>query len=160
MQLADRKHPHRLHEEVYQTHRTPIFVTVPTKDTRPALVPQLAPILKAVLFDKADRFGIALHAYCIMPDHVHIVCSVVSDQGDFEKFITTFKREVSRQAHSQGHADFRWQRSYWDEHARRENDVREMIKYVLANPVRRGLCDNWEEWPWSEFVSWPYAPEV
>ncbi len=149
--IPDRRHPHRWHEEVYATSRAPIFVTIVAKKDC-ALVPDLAPVVTTVLQERAARFGIVLRAYCVMPDHVHVVCSVASEESDFPAFVTMFKSEVSRRAHCLGHSEFGWSRSYWDRHARKEDDVGRMIEYVLANPVRKGLCDRWEAWPWSELL--------
>ena len=42
-----------------------------------------------------------------------------------------------------------WQRSYWDRHARESDDAVAMMLYTLENPVRRGLCKEWTDWPWS-----------
>jgi hypothetical protein len=34
-----------------------------------------------------------------------------------------------------------------------EDDVRAMAEHVLANPLRAGLCTEWDDWPysWSEW---------
>jgi len=153
--LPSRKHPFRLPEEVYKTHRSPIFVTIVAKSGGSVLVPDLAPMIVRVLHERTVRFKLSLHAYCIMPDHIHVVCSMHSEQSSFGSFVATFKSEVSRQAHGLGHADFAWQRSYWDRHAREEEDVPAMVEYVLDNPVREGLCERWEDWPWSALLSCP-----
>ena len=153
-ELADRKHPYRLPAEVYKTQRAPIFITIRAQRHTASIVPGLAPMVRQVLFERAERFGLLLHAYCIMPDHLHIVCSAKSCESDFESFVTRLKSEVTRRARGLGHARFAWERSYWDRHARREEDVPGMVQYVLDNPVRKELCQRWEDWPWSEFVGW------
>ncbi|MFO7948507.1 MAG: transposase [Armatimonadota bacterium] len=132
----------------------PIFVTIRAKQARPQMMPQFGDIAETVLREKADDHDIILHAFCIMPDHMHIVCSV-DDDGDFKKYVTILKSEISRRMHTNGFDQFEWQRSYWDRHARREDDLRELIEYVLDNPVRKDLCRKREEWRWSELVSWP-----
>jgi REP element-mobilizing transposase RayT len=132
----------------------PIFVTIRAKQAGPQMMPEFGDIAEAVVREKADDHGIILHALCIMPDHMHIVCSV-DDDGDFKKYATMLKSEISRRMHTNGFDQFEWQRSYWDRHARQEDDLREMIRYVLDNPVRNGLCAGREDWPWSSFVNWP-----
>ena len=154
-QLPNRKHPHRLSEDIYKSQRSPIFVTIAVKRGEHLPIAQLAPTVAQVLHERAIRFGLRLHAYCLMPDHVHFVCSVKICRSSFESFIATFKSEVSRRAHRLGAISFAWERSYWDRHAREEDDVRAMIQYVLDNPVRKGLCENWQDWPWSEYLGWP-----
>lgn len=46
-----------------------------------------------------------------------------------------------------------WQRSYWDRHARQDDDVVGMVEYTLANSVCAGLTECAWEWPysWSEW---------
>jgi len=129
-------------------------VTICVKQGVPNILEQIGPPMVDVLKERADRSGVRLHGYCVMPDHVHIVCSIESEKSDFQAFVRTFKRETSRRAHRLGCASFAWQRDYWDRFIRVEEDVVEIIKYVLANPVRKGLCERPEDWPWSEFIGW------
>jgi putative transposase len=85
-----------------------------------------------------------VHAYCVMPDHLHVVCSVMEAGGDLERWVCRAKSGASRRAGLP-----LWQRSYWDRTARLADDVAVVVGYVLANPVRRGLWQDWSEWPWS-----------
>lgn len=145
----DRRHPHRWDEQVYREQNSPIFLTICTKGRQRTLVPDLGDMVVETLRECAERFGMRLHAYCIMPDHLHVVCSVIVGHGRFEEFVKRFKSDVSRHAHYMGNPDFAWQRSGWDRHARYEDDVPSRMKYTLDNPVRWGLCAHWTEWHWS-----------
>jgi len=152
--LPHRNHPFRLNSEVYATWQTPIFLTMCFKP-RGALEANLARLFEELLEDQAKRWGLAVHAYCLMPNHMHVVCSVLDTQAEFETFIRRFKREFSRRAHRSGFSGFTWQRSFWDRHAREEEDVRVRIEYTLDNPVRKGLCERREQWPWLKHYGWP-----
>ncbi len=103
----------------------------------------------------AGQWRMVMHAYCFMPTHLHLVCAVADEGSDFLRFLRRFKGESSRRLHREGFRAFEWQRSYWDRYARAEDDVRARIYYTLANPVRKGLCDKWEDWPWSRYCGWP-----
>ena len=86
-----------------------------------------------------------------MPDHLHAVVSVAFEGGDIGKWIWYVKREISKNLSAPG----MWQRSYWDRHVRRDEDVVDAVSYVLENPTRKALCGVWREWPysWSEWHS-------
>ncbi len=98
----------------------------------------------AALRANARRHGVAIHACCLMPDHVHVVCSILPAGGDLAQWLCAAKSGASRRAGAP-----LWQRGYWDRTARREDDVVAMVEYTLANPVRKGLCEDWAAWPWS-----------
>ena len=42
---------------------------------------------------------------------------------------------------------FGWQKDFYDHHIRANEDYGAQVRYVLRNPVRRGLVAHWEHWP-------------
>jgi putative transposase len=42
-----------------------------------------------------------------------------------------------------------WQPRYFDHIVRAEEDLRAIAEYILNNPVRKGLVERAENWPWS-----------
>ena len=144
-----RRHPNRWDPDVYASLNVPSFVHFCTKDRVPWLVPDLAPVFIEVLLDRAPKDGMDCFLYCVMPDHVHIGCRPSAGIPRFEVFIRQVKSDSSRLARELGHADFRWQRSFWDSQEKTEQKVNARVKYILENPVRKGLCERWQEWPWS-----------
>jgi REP element-mobilizing transposase RayT len=42
-----------------------------------------------------------------------------------------------------------WQHESYDHYIRDQNEFARIIKYVLENPVKAGLVDSWEKWPWN-----------
>jgi len=120
-------------------------MTVRSRWTGSLAQPGIADALISAMGRMGARYGVRIHAYCIMPDHVHAVVSVGEDGGDLEKWLRYFKREGARAARIQGS----WQRSYWDRYVREREDPNELVQYVIANPVRRDLCDRWSDWPYS-----------
>ncbi len=44
---------------------------------------------------------------------------------------------------------FEWQRGYWDNLKRSYEDPREIVAYVLSNPVRAGLVDDFQKYEFS-----------
>jgi len=141
----DRRHPHRLPHEMYQHPLQPMSLTVRSKWKGSLAQPGVADAIISAMGRMGVRHGVRIHAYCIMPDHLHAIVSVVEGGGDLEKWLRYFKREAARAAGISG----AWQRSYWDRHVREREDLGELVQYVIANPVRRDLCEHWPEWPYS-----------
>jgi putative transposase len=42
-----------------------------------------------------------------------------------------------------------WQRSFHDRLLRESDNELERVRYTVANPVRSGLVDEWQEYPFS-----------
>ena len=88
------------------------------------------------------RYGLA--AWCVMPNHVHVVVEPQSGHSlpailkSWKGFSgTVANRLVGRTG------DF-WQAEYYDHLIRDEADFVHAVGYVLANPAKAGLVD----WPW------------
>jgi putative transposase len=59
-----------------------------------------------------------------------------------------FKQSVSRHL---GSGDPFWQTRYYDFNVRTERKRIEKLRYIHRNPVKRGLVESPEQWPWSSF---------
>jgi putative transposase len=42
-----------------------------------------------------------------------------------------------------------WQHESYDHVVRDYDELQRIVKYVLNNPVKAGLCEKWEDWRWS-----------
>jgi hypothetical protein len=51
-----------------------------------------------------------------------------------------------------GHADHFWRKRYCDFNVRNHEQFVEKLHYVHWNPVKQGLCERPEDWPWSSFL--------
>ncbi len=90
----------------------------------------------------------AVHAYCAMPDHFHALVTGLEPTSNLLVFLKHLKESTTRQykKHSRGNL---WQKKFHD-HILRENDSLERIaNYILMNPVRKGLCADPREYPFS-----------
>jgi putative transposase len=77
----------------------------------------------------------------LMPDHVHLLVSRGSG-FDLARTVRAWKRYTSRWL------GIRWQRDWFEHRLRDEESLEEKGAYILANPVRAGLVDSPEEWPY------------
>lgn len=84
-------------------------------------------------------------AYMIMPDHIHLFCSPLDETTEIEKWITFWKREFRR---GLGPDAPRFQSDSFHHRLRGEESYAEKWDYVQKNPVRAGLVERAEDWPY------------
>ena len=87
-------------------------------------------------------------AYCLMPNHVHLVLGP-SSSCDIVTFVGQFKNLAQRQVWKLGVTGRIWQESFWDRILREEESLDEIVRYVLHNPVRKGLVERWQDYHFS-----------
>ena len=87
-------------------------------------------------------------AFVVMPDHVHWLAELKSDNG-LERLMRSFKAYTSLMINRvRGTAGQPvWQAGYHDHALRREEDIRDVAGYVVANPLRAGLVERLEDYP-------------
>jgi len=88
-----------------------------------------------------------LVAWCVMPNHVHVVCRLLPGQ-DLNKVLQGWKSFTARKANQiLGRSRAFWQREYYDRLIRDGDELRRAVRYVMNNPERAGL-KGWK-WVWS-----------
>jgi REP element-mobilizing transposase RayT len=87
-----------------------------------------------------------------MPDHLHLLV-MGSDDSDLPGFVKDFKQRTGY-AYRRATAKALWQKSYHDHVVRAEEDVREVARYIVSNPVRAGLVATATEFPYSGWLAW------
>ena len=103
----------------------------------------LSQILQAA---RARHFAVL--AYCLMPDHPHLVVEGTRADASLPGLVSSFKQR-SGFKHART-ADTRlWQVGYHDRVLRRDESLLQTIAYVLNNPVRAGIVQRPEDYPWS-----------
>ena len=85
-------------------------------------------------------------AFVIMPDHIHWLLRL--DKGNLSNIMQSMKGGVARQINQyQGTSNRIWQAGYHDHALRREEDVRKVARYIVANPLRAGLVSDILDYP-------------
>ena len=96
-----------------------------------------------LLFDGQRYY---LHAWVIMPNHIHVL---ITPQKNWRlsTIIQTWKSYTAKQANSiLGRTGKFWQEEYFDRFIRDQRHFIAALRYIEANPVKAGLCRNKEEW--------------
>jgi putative transposase len=87
-------------------------------------------------------------AYCYMPDHVHLLTSGSSERSDALKLAVCF-RQRSGYAYRRIGGGRLWQDGFFDRILRDEDGTFAVVSYIVGNPVRAGLCEAPERYPYS-----------
>jgi len=107
----------------------------------------IAPILMTIR-QCAVSYAFAIHAYCFMVDHLHLVVAATEEQSDFQWFMSHWKQRAGYQ-HKHRTGESLWQESYYDHVLRDDEEMARAVRYVLENPVRKGLVREFLEYPHS-----------
>lgn len=95
----------------------------------------------------SERYGVTVSAYCLMPDHAHLLVDV-PEGISLEAFARHFK-QLSAYALKQKTGFPIWQISYHDHILRNEESALDVARYIWDNPVRKGLVSKRAEYPFS-----------
>ena len=101
-----------------------------------------------LLADVVQRHDWTLHAFCLMTNHYHLVVEALRDDlsDGFHRlngiYAQAFNRRYGRKGHLFGDR-------FWCGEVETEEQLGAACRYVLANPVRAGLCRYVEDWRWS-----------
>ena len=119
-----------------------------------------------------------LDAYCIMANHVHVVFAPLPIQSlnvartfslrdndndaqtkslgynTLSSIMQSLKGYTARKANQHlGRSGAFWQHESYDHCVRNPNELKRIITYVLNNPVKTGLVNEWQKWPWNYYCS-------
>ena len=98
-------------------------------------------------FRKAQEEGDARSlAWVVMPDHFHWLVEL--HNGDLSRLMQRTKSRSAR-AVNKARQSFGvlWQKGYFDRALRREEDLKAMARYIVANPLRAGLVEHIGHYP-------------
>jgi putative transposase len=89
-----------------------------------------------------------LLAFCLMPDHLHLLVQSQAVATDLRSFVRAMKsfctRSVGRKI---------WQTGFYEHVMRTSEDVKKTAEYIINNPVRKKLVKRAEDYPWGGIVA-------
>lgn len=105
-------------------------------------------LYRDLLAQSAERAGAEVWAYCLMPNHVHIIVVPSDEDGLRRTFADTHRRYTGYI-----NARNRWTGHLWQGRfgavAMDEGHLAAAVRYVSLNPVRARLVGRAQDWPWS-----------
>jgi hypothetical protein len=99
----------------------------------------------------------SLHHFVLMPDHFHLL---ITPAGTLERSVQYIKGGFSHRVKEElGSSAEIWQRGFSDHRVRDSEDYARHIRYIHLNPVKRGLCSDAWEYPYSSaYPGWKLDP--
>ncbi len=121
------------------------FITFSCYRRQPRLDARARQLFEQALERARWKYGFRVSAYVVMPEHVHLLVSE-PERGLLASAIKAMKQSVARRCGGR-----LWQERYYDFNVWSRTKHEEKMNYIHANPVRRGLVERPEDWPWSSF---------
>jgi putative transposase len=141
------------------------FFTVVSYRRRPILT---HPVLRRALRDSIQavktNYPFDILAWVLLPDHLHCVWRLPPGEDDFSIRWSQIKRLTSQQVIDTLHFGKMatdsmvrrreltiWQPRFWERWVRNAVELRQIIQYIHTNPVKHGLVQRVEDWPFSTY---------
>jgi REP element-mobilizing transposase RayT len=103
-------------------------------------------IIKEILY-KYDGLYYELICYCIMPNHIHLVFTIISKEKSLSEIMKMIKGAssilINKYLNRTGSL---WQAESFDRLIRDDVEMYNIVKYVLLNPVNANLVSDWKNW--------------
>jgi REP element-mobilizing transposase RayT len=103
-----------------------------------------------------DNKAYDLYAYCVMPNHVHVVfkhlgvneeMNELNDVYPITKILHSIKSYTALECNKiLARTSAFWQSESYDRVIRDQDELENTIRYTLTNPVKTGLISDWEQW--------------
>jgi putative transposase len=94
----------------------------------------------------AAKFSV--HAYCVMPDHMHFLVEGDENGSDLVNFVSFFKQQTAYVLRSKRKQRL-WQTKFYDHILRPTNSLDQVAWYIWLNPVRKGIASDVSSFPLS-----------
>lgn len=96
-----------------------------------------------------QNLGAWIGSYVLMPDHLHLFVALDDRELTLVAMDEVFENTLSKVLRAQDVAAPHWQKGFFDHVLRSGESYSQKWNYVRANPVRAGLVENAEAWPYT-----------
>lgn len=108
-------------------------------------------LLVALLAQHARACKVAVHAYVVMPNHFHLLCTP-QDDGGLSRLMQAVGRAYVRAFNQRhGRSGTLWEGRYRSTILEAERHLLPCMVYIDSNPVRAGLVARPEDHAWSSY---------
>ena len=104
------------------------------------------------LLKSADLYQWEVIAWVVLHNHYHAIVRSPEDASSLSKFTASYHKFTARRWNEEDELAGRkvwW--NYWDTCIRSERDYHNRVRYVFWNPVKHGLVQNAEDYPFSSY---------
>ena len=137
---------HRLPKECYRGKISIVFTLCLKGDAQAFISHEIINIFTDILTSAITKEGCIVPVYCFMPDHQHLIIKGMCGSSDVWETVVRYKQKTGFWM-SVNKPGMKWQKDFYDHIIRRESDIVTQVRYILDNPVRKGLVSSWHEYP-------------
>ena len=104
-----------------------------------------------ILKECKKKFRFLLYCYALMPNHIHLVLETAqggSISKIMQKLNTSYAVYMNKRRNRTGHL---FQGRFFSRVVNKDNYLLELSRYVHLNPVKAGLVNKPEDYPWSSY---------
>jgi len=101
------------------------------------------------LKDAAEVHGLAIHAYVLMDNHVHLLCTPSEGDSLARTIQAVGRRYVRRFNRRHGRSGTLWEGRFRSSLVEADRYLLACQRYIESNPVRAGMVEGVADWPWS-----------
>jgi len=146
----------RLPRDAYTESGRPSFITVRAyRRQRPFTRQEINDAIVGELLAERTRSRCDLYAFCLMPDHLHVLAAPRMDGASVLRFVDRFKGLSTSISWQLGWHGKLWQPRYYDHVLRSDEQLDRVCEYIVANPVRAGLAEDPAGYRWCKLVDLP-----
>jgi putative transposase len=97
-----------------------------------------------------QRFEWRCHTYCLMPNHYHLLLETPAPNlsAGMQRLNSTYAQWYNELYGFSGHV---FERRFFSRLVESSYDLLELVRYIMLNPVRAGICDDASGWRWSSY---------
>ncbi len=97
--------------------------------------------------ESVGRYGVHVDCYVLMPDHVHLIVTIAAaSETTIGEWVKAFKAMAGRRR-------FKWQSGFFDHLLRSDESRPGKWEYIRMNPVRAGLVETPDDWPYAQYFN-------
>jgi putative transposase len=127
---------------------TIVLVTVCTKDRSPWLATSENHKTLCATWSEASAWLVG--RYVLMPNHVHFFAAPGRLEIPLDHWVRYWKSQFTQARYF---SEQEWQVNHWDTRLRSGESYDEKWAYVRENPVRAGLVERFQDWPYQGELS-------
>ena len=139
-----------LDPQLYQEANLITFITICAVPLQtPFVRASLNQLMLEILISEQTRQSCSVFTYCLMPNHLHFLVKPNADGHSVLDFANQYKGKTTNAGWSSGWRGQLWQRKFYDHVVRSDESLIAIARYILDNPVRKGMVATADEWRWS-----------
>jgi putative transposase len=111
------------------------------------------------LVEAAGRFGLAIHAYVWMTNHIHLLATPTYDDSISKMFQSAGRKYVQYFNFTHKRSGTLWEGRYRATVVDTEQYLLKLMRYIEMNPVRAGMVEQPRQYKWSSHRRYAYGED-